>query len=411
MSPVAGTRTASQKFRQRASHAQLLQDRSNAFLPALRSRPDRLDAIIVPASRTVASFIGLIDLSVRIGAALVVLCSLDTKVDQVAERVARTPGARALIIRVPSAHPLIPTATSSSAFRDANAQRRTDLSLKRNLGLVLARLHGWSKIAFVDDDILRPRRDDFRRLALQLETHQIAGMICRDYPDNSVVCHARRVAGLAQDNFITGAVLGVRCNDLPLPFFPDIYNEDWFFFSKQAINRTLPAVGFATQAEYDPFTSLQRAEQEEFGDLLAEGLYAFIEGAGPTGRPDDVIRDAADHQFWSNFIDARAETLDETAQELECVAARDSQDGKPYKAIDSVKASRKQLEIIKPELCVAFVDSWLDDMAQWEKEINKIDVVSRTNEAMDFIGATEWRMARFGDPDVGTAHSRVLLGK
>ncbi len=29
----------------------------------------------------------------------------------------------------------------------------SDLSAKRNLGLVLARLHGWRKIVFLDDDI------------------------------------------------------------------------------------------------------------------------------------------------------------------------------------------------------------------------------------------------------------------
>src|SRR4051794_36109129 len=104
MSPAVGTHAIGQKFRQRASHAELLQDKSKTLLPVLRSRPDRLDAIIVPASRAVASFIDLIGLSVRVGAALVVLCSMETKVEQVAERVSRTPGARALIIRVPATH-------------------------------------------------------------------------------------------------------------------------------------------------------------------------------------------------------------------------------------------------------------------------------------------------------------------
>jgi hypothetical protein len=73
------------------------------------------------------------------------------------------------------------------------------------------------------------RTDNVARLAEQLDRYQVAGMIVRNFPDNSVVCHARRDAGLPQDVFWTGAVLGVHCNNLPLSFFPDIYNEDWFF--------------------------------------------------------------------------------------------------------------------------------------------------------------------------------------
>jgi hypothetical protein len=39
---------------------------------------------------------------------------------------------------------------------------------------------------------------------------------------------------------------------LPLSFFPDIYNEDWFFFATEAAAGELPSVGFATQPEYGP---------------------------------------------------------------------------------------------------------------------------------------------------------------
>ena len=96
-----------------------------------------------------------------------------------------------------------------------------------------------------------------------------------------MVCHARRDARLPQDVFLTGAVLGVHCNNLPLSFFPDIYNEDWFFFAREAASRDLRQVGQATQIEYNPYASPDRARQEEFGDLLAEGLYALIGEVNP----------------------------------------------------------------------------------------------------------------------------------
>jgi hypothetical protein len=174
-------------------------------------------------------------LAARLGVLLVVLCSKQTRADQVVERVSTSPGARALVVEIPENwdHPKFPTQTSSQAFGRANANRASDLSAKRNIGLLLARLHGWNKIVFVDDDVTLSRTDNVTRLAGQLDRYQVAGMIVRDYPDNSVVCHARRDAGLPQDVFLTGAVLGVHCNNLPLSFFPDIYNEDWFLLVRR----------------------------------------------------------------------------------------------------------------------------------------------------------------------------------
>ena len=66
-------------------------------------------------------------------------------------------------------------------------------------------------------------------------------MVVPQHPDNSVVCHARRLAGRFQDVFVSGAVLGVHCNSLPLSFFPDIYNEDWFFFAEGSGDPTAPS--------------------------------------------------------------------------------------------------------------------------------------------------------------------------
>ena len=78
------------------------------------------------------------------------------------------------------------------------------------------------------------------------------GLTCREYPDNSVVCHARRLAGLPQDTFVSGAALGVNCNDQPLPFFPEQYNEDWFFFSRLTARRDLAHAGYANASSIRP---------------------------------------------------------------------------------------------------------------------------------------------------------------
>src|SRR6185295_20047081 len=94
-------------------------------------------------------------LSIRLGAPLVVLCSRKTSLTEAVARLGRRRRCRALVIEVPKRyqHDLLPRRTAALRFKVASANRWSDLSLKRNLGLLLARLHGWGKILFLDDDI------------------------------------------------------------------------------------------------------------------------------------------------------------------------------------------------------------------------------------------------------------------
>jgi len=382
---------------QRASHARLSQDVSKLPAPPVTSRRSRLDAIIVPASRPASFLQPAIYLAAQLGVLLVVLCSKQTNVDQVAKRVARTPGARSLIVPIPNKwkHPGFPTRTSADQFQKANANRESDLSAKRNLGLLLARLHGWNKVAFIDDDVTHT--GNITRLAGALERHHVAGMVVRPHPDNSVVCHARRLAGVHQDVFVTGAVLGVHCNSLPLSFFPDIYNEDWFFFAKDAAVGKLPHAGNARQLPYDPFASPDRARQEEFGDLLAEGLYALIDEGDPDMPFDEQLR-AASAVFWSRFIDARREVIVEAKTTLLRYMHSDADNGQVSSALASLAASDSQLDSITPDLCVNFLDAWREDLDEWQRFSNGVNNVGSTREAMDFMRLDSWTTAEFGVP-------------
>jgi hypothetical protein len=303
-------------------------------------------------------------------------------------------------------HPRSPTRTSAHEFQRANANWESDLSAKRNLGLLMARLHGWNKIAFIDDDVTHT--DNIARLAGELDKHQVAGMVVHQHPDNSVVCHARRDAGLAQDVFVTGAVLGVHCNSLPLSFFPDIYNEDWFFFAREAAARKLPRVGQAKQAEYDPYATPDRARREEFGDLLAEGLYALMGEEDPSAPFEEQLR-AATPAYWSRFIEARHEVLTETMTLLCNRLDRDPDNGRPFSALASLEAAASQLEdAITSDLCVNFLDAWRDDLDDWQRFSNGVNNVGSTRNAMDFLELRTWTLADFGGAvvDFGIASGR-----
>jgi hypothetical protein len=385
------------KVEQRASHAALSQDVSRVPAPPMQSQPGRLDAIIVPASRPAFFLQPAIDLAARLDVLLVVLCSKQTRADHVAERVSSSPGARALIIDLPRTwrHPKFPTRTSSPVFKKANGYRESDLSAKRNIGLLLARLHGWNKIVFVDDDVTLSRTDNVARLAGQLDRYDVAGMIVRTFPDNSVVCHARRDAGLPQDVFLTGAVLGVHCNNLPLSFFPDIYNEDWFFFAREAASRQLRGVGEASQLTYNPYARPDRARQEEFGDLLAEGLFALMGQIDPSVRLAEQLR-AADEAYWSRFIDARHNVITETEALLSVAAERREDHGRIASALVSLRAAQHHLDhMIAAENCVRFVDAWQEDLEEWQRFSSGVNNVGGTSDAMDFLQLSTWTRVEF----------------
>ncbi len=389
---------------QKSSHVAMTQDVSGTPAPSASATSGRVDALVVPASRGAAALDGAAHLSIRLGVPLVALCSRNTHGAEAAARLARSPGCHALVVDVPEGyrHRGLPTRTAALRFRVASANRRCDLSLKRNLGLLMARLHGWGKILFLDDDIGDTVRgvpvgiptEIVRRLAAELDVRQVAGLACREFPDNSVVCHARRLAGYPQDVFVSGAVLGVNCDDQPVPFFPDQYDEDWFFFSRVVAQRSLGLVGSATQAAYDPYGDPQRAREEEFGDLLAEGLYALF-AQQPTEMNYFHRLDAADESYWGRFIEARRETLSLTAASLEIAieyTLNDADADSCRAALRSLGAAEEQLFRLSPRTCTDYIVAWASDLRDWEEATQRIRGVGDTAKTMDELELRDWRL-------------------
>ena len=405
----------SRQIRHGQSHASLLRDVSASAVPATRSR---LDAIVVPTARPSSSLRELIDLSARLSVPLVVLCSRQAQVEQVARRVEKTFGARALAVQVPEDYrlPGDTPLTSQKDIQEACAGRSSDLSVKRNIGVRLGRMRGWNKILFVDDDIMQFRPTQIERMASVLDRHPVASMISRDFPDNSVVCHARRLAGLDQDVFVSGAVLGVNLQNPALSFFPDIYNEDWFFFARHAAARYLPKIGEVRQAEYLPFYDPGRAEREEFGDLLAEGLYALFETT-PGWDFRDQLKVATRVGHWQRFIEIRLEMIDEIRRSL---ARAQYRTGVDYPTIlqaqESLWRAEKQVGRISADLCVDFIEKWQEDEAGWQQSLRSYTTVLSERDALAELELTKWTSCgygiepmSFGAPDALTSKAEPNL--
>lgn len=283
----------------------------------------RLDAVVVPAGRSYALSADVVDrlaaFAARLGAVLVVEASRDAD------------GARFAGL-APLRHPHVAVLDLSAAalgrwqglLPDLAVDRHPlglaslpdewDTSVKRNVALALGRALGWRTVLFLDDDIV-PRRGaplSLRRLAVGCSLVDrgsvlAAGFISTDFPDNSVVCHARRVARMPQGVFLGAGALLVAVDER-MPFFPRIYNEDWLF--QYPLLRDAPddpgriaVLGRVRQRPYEPFRE-ERARREELGDVLAEGLYQLRDGAaaGRAARYDDM----EDPAFWKDVLAERA---------------------------------------------------------------------------------------------------------
>jgi hypothetical protein len=320
-----------------------------------------LDAIIVPASRPAPHLDHAVSLARRAGCWLVILCSRHAGSTRVRQFVAERSFTKAIVIDLPAgySHELLHFRHLPSLKGDlpqACGYYVTDLSMKRNLGLVLARMMRWRRIFFLDDDIRDINYPDLQATVNMLGSFSAVGMWVTDYPDNSIVCHANRETGGFQDVFVSGAALAVDC-DADIGFFPEIYNEDWLFFFDDASNERLANSSLkATQLCYYPFANPRRAAWQEFGDVLAEGLYALLHlGLG--------VEDATD-KHWTRFIEARRNFLEAIVSRSE-KAHPNIQD----ELLASVQSAQKCLLKIKPDMCGRYIQLWRQDLDDWKRRM------------------------------------------
>lgn len=349
------------------SHATLLQQSAGA-----EAVPGLLDAIIVPTIRP-ASLGPATMLASEIGCALVVLCSTPGQAAQALPACEAT-GGEALVTYVPRSidDDLLSFLTSAHPENDIEPSCHVDIARKRNAGLLLARLCGWRTIMYLDDDIRDLTASAVSRAAALTTCFQAAGFGISYYPDNSVVCHAHRLAGGQQDTFPGGSALVVdvtQCDTL----FPPVYNEDWLFLFDAVQRRSVAVAGMLSQLEYRPFAHSRRAASEEFGDLIAEGLYRLIhQGAD--------VSDAT-YSYWQSALERRSRLIDDVAARL----LQDEDAPLIGSALMSLAAARKRLTAISALACVSFIRAWRADLDAWRDRLAHLPVVGDLTGAAKFL--------------------------
>jgi glycosyltransferase involved in cell wall biosynthesis len=354
---------------QRGSHSQLL-----FWDVPLTGEHRPLDAIIVPTARPHPYLVETLELAKELKVPVLLLCSKWASAGESIAK-ARDLGVQAIATDVPERMAGMPTFATSEMLAGLRFERRTDVSLKRNIGLAVARMVGWQRLMFLDDDIRVDEPDHIRKAAALLGRFGAVGLANNGFPDNSVVCHANRAAGYEQGSFIGGgamAVLATRGN----AFFPNIYNEDWFFLLDEQSICNVVATGVMTQKEFDPFADSMRARAEEFGDCLAEGIFAVLDQQGSVSDADET--------FWHGFLGSRHEMINRCL----AVAMAPGNRGKPdfERMAASLKAARGRLEHITPELCVGYIRAWQRDRKVWRSYLKRLPRAATPSEALSQLG-------------------------
>lgn len=369
---------------QQPTHAELI---ATTFPSAGGSTRGGPDAIIVPAARSAENLQSAIGLAADCGSHLVLLCSREAEPLRALRLIEESEMApdQATVVDLPMGyrHDLFRFETSrwirNAPGHQTRAARDHDLSVKRNIGLVLARMTGWQRIFFMDDDIRGISASALGALTGLLTVagpggpYRTAGMTVTEFPDNSVVCHARRDVKKDQDVFVSGSVLAVD-TAAPFGFFPDIYNEDWLFFYDDAAAKRLASPGFhAWQEPYDPFEDPKRAARQEFGDIIAEGIYSLLH--------DGLGLEAATRDYWREFLADRKRVLDEVTSRLHLVS-----DDIREEMTCAINAASKTRRAIHPGMCVRYVDTWREDLQRWELRRDKIPLVGSPADALAELG-------------------------
>lgn len=373
-----------------------------------------VDAIIVPTIRSAEQVSYATELASQARCQLLLLYT-DKLPSELTSVLARLKGCEAtpLALQADRHHYLIdlgavlPQSLASSAAHD--------ISRKRNLGLLIGRMCGWTRMLLLDDDIRRLSIEKLSVAAAVLDQYPVVGLKVTKYPDASVVGHARRLTGRRQEPFISGGSLLVNPQRLN-GFFPAIYHEDWLCIINHLRLSEVAMGGRVGQLRYEPFISPARAKYEEFGDILASGLLWLVHARNQTGSVPatapatdaDYWAEATSLRFWEQILEQRSAMLHEVAKRLTVLGPPD------LSPLPSVVAARQRCNELRPEEFVSFTKAWVSSLSVWQERLSNLPQVDSVEKAIIELGVWDIVHPRHADPrpapgaNLRQRHAKVL---
>ncbi len=340
-----------------------------------------IDAIVVPTIRSAEQIRYAAELASRVRCQLVALYTdsfppgLATVLDQL-DRDKATP----LALRSDARNRLVDIGASIQQTMVSFAAR--DISRKRNLGLMIGRACGWTRMLFLDDDIRKLSVPKLSPAAALLDQYPAVGFQVNKYPDASVVGHARRLTGRRQEPFISGGSLLLN-PQLITGFFPPAYHEDWLCVINHLRLGQVAVGGQVGQLPYRPFTTARRAQFEEFGEILAAGLlWLALQSTAGGERPSISERNywhpALETKFWVEMLRERTALLDELTKNEELIRGHNA----GTKPRQSVQAARERCGDLSPAEFVLFMRNWLDLLDAWRTRLSDVRQAGSVGQAL-----------------------------
>jgi hypothetical protein len=354
-----------------------------------------VDAIVVPTIRSAEHLRPAVQFAAESRCHLIVLYSDERPAGLSDVLDGLQPGqATVLTVRSDTKHHLLDL--GASLPQSLVAPPALDISRKRNLGLLIGRVCGWTRLLFLDDDIRKLHVAKLCSAAALLDKYPVVGLQVRKYPDASVVGHARRMAGRRQELFVSGGSLLVN-PQLLNGYFAPVYHEDWLCVINHLRERQVAIGGSVGQLKYFPFADPVRATREEFGDILLSGLLWLVHARPRRGA--DPIADTAywceatKPRFWKQILEQRAELLHDIAARL----AKNSDNSPPVSSslsssLSSLEAATRRLAELAPAEFVSFIEHWLITLAEWR---DRLSVLARVD-LVDKAQAIEKALAELG---------------
>lgn len=163
-------------------------------------------------------------------------------------------------------------------------------------------------------------------------------------------------------------------------FFPEAYDEDWIFFCQVA------TTGSVRQLEYDSFAEPDGAGDEEFGEVLAEGLANLLY---PSSGPEAVALDIPDAAFcaeyWRWFLRARAEFIEQIVSRI----AKQPLSDVTYAALLSLKVADERRAGLCAEQCAVYRKTRKRDTADWCARWARLQLSSTLRQAVASLGLVQ----------------------
>ena len=238
-----------------------------------------------------------------------------------------------------------------------------DISRKRNLGLLIGRACGWTRMLFLTMTSGKVSGEKLRSATKLLDEFPVVGLQVKKYPDASVVGHAGRLTGHETEAICIWWFAAGESATFQWILLRLVYHEDWLSLINHLKHGEVAVGGTVGQLPYKPFTTPERARFEEFGDTLAAGLLELVDAHPETASSAAAERDywceATKINFWQEILKRRGALLDNIAERLKIMRPLD------LTPLKSIHAAQQRHQELKPEELASFTKEWVDGLAVW----------------------------------------------